>query len=86
MTTIRLAILLSLCTVPAGLHVMAPDCSSWTRISRGTSMRDALCTLGRVDLQWVRNGSLMIARLLAHDIVGILVDKDVLHIHAGIVK
>lgn len=58
-----LAMLLSLCTVPAGLHVMAPDCSSWTRISRGTSMRDALCTLGRLDLQWVRNGSLMIARV-----------------------
>lgn len=28
-------------------------------------MRDALCTLGRLDLLWVRNGSLMIARLPA---------------------
>ena len=56
--------LLALRTIPGGMHIYAPDCSSWTRISRGTSLRNALCTLGRLDLQWVRNGSHMIAKCL----------------------
>lgn len=62
--TLRLAMLLALRTIVGGMHILAPDCSSWTRISRGASLRNALCTLGRFDLQWVRNGSHMIAKCL----------------------
>ena len=43
-------------------YIYAPDCSSWTRISRGSSLRDKLCALGDLPKQWVRNANLMISR------------------------
>lgn len=60
---LRLAIALALKTIPCGLHVMAPDCSSWTRISRGTSLRSQVNVHGNIDNDWVSRGSMMIARL-----------------------
>ena len=60
----RLALLLAVRTAPLGLHVFAPDCSSWTRISRGTSQRNHVNMFGRMDLPWVRNGVAMISRFL----------------------
>lgn len=58
----RCALLLALRTLPLGLMIFAPDCSSWTRISRGTSCRNSLNIFGRVDLQWVQRGTMMISR------------------------
>ena len=58
----RLALLLASSTVLMGLHIYAPDCSSWTRISRGTSCRNALNAFGRTAIPWVRNGNMMVAR------------------------
>jgi hypothetical protein len=58
----RVAIALALRTLPLGTHVYAPDCGSWTRVSRGSSLRDQLCALGDVGKEWIRNANLMISR------------------------
>lgn len=59
----RLALTLALSTIPGGLHVYAPVCASWTRISRGTSLRSHVSPLGNCDSTFVVGGNFMIARL-----------------------
>ena len=59
---LRLALALALATVPGGLHVLAPDCSSWTRISRGSSLRSQINVFGNTSSSWVLRGCMMIAR------------------------
>ena len=62
---LRVALALALRTLPLGLHIYAPDCSSWTRISRGSSLRNSLCAIGDLDKGWVRRANCMIARFLS---------------------
>ena len=51
------------CAGPGALLLLAPPCSSWTRVSRGTTMRTKLNPLG-LDYQFVKEGNLTIARWL----------------------
>ena len=48
---------------PGALLILAPPCSSWTRVSRGTTMRSRLNPLG-LTYQFVLDGNLTIARFL----------------------
>ena len=48
---------------PGALLLLAPPCSSWTRVSRGTSMRSRLNPLG-LNYRFVLDGNLTIARFL----------------------
>ncbi|CAE7192623.1 unnamed protein product, partial [Symbiodinium pilosum] len=58
-----LAIYAVLCLVPFGLLIGGPDCSSWTVVSRGTSLRTIVNPGGNVNLQWVRDNNLTVSRL-----------------------
>lgn len=53
-----------LCTGPGSLIILAPPCSSWTRVSRGTTMRSRLNPTG-LDYTFVAEANLTISRLLA---------------------
>ena len=64
MLLLRTAIYMILCLLPFGLVLMGPDCSSWTAISRGTSLRTVLNPWGSLQLEWVRCANLTISRLL----------------------
>lgn len=46
--------------VPNALNVIAPDCSSFPLVSRGTSLRSGVCPLGRDGIPFVHraNGSI----------------------------
>lgn len=44
------------------LHLFAPVCSSWTRISRGTSWRTFINPFGDLSSSWVRDANLMMSR------------------------
>lgn len=59
---LRLALLLAMKSVPGCLHLCAPVCSSWTRISRGTSWRTAINVFGDLTSEWVVGANLMISR------------------------
>ena len=61
---LRLALYLVLNTGPGSLTLAAPDCSSWTLISRGTSLRNAVNCFGNLNLSWIRGANLMISRSL----------------------
>ena len=58
----RCALLLAISTMPMGMHIFAPDCSSWTRIARATSQRNAVNSFGRMDNAWASRGFTMISR------------------------
>ena len=59
----RLALSLALRSAPGALHVMAPVCSSWTRISRGTSWRTKMNYMGDLSSKWVVDANSMVSRL-----------------------
>ena len=61
----RLAILMAAQSCPGALHVYAPVCSSWTRISRGTSWRSSINVFGDLTSAWVRSANLMLSRPVA---------------------
>lgn len=44
------------------LHIFAPVCASWTRISRGTSWRTFINPFGDLSSGWVRDANLMVSR------------------------
>lgn len=61
-STLRLAILLVLQSSPGALHLMAPVCGSWTRISRGTSWRSCMNCFGDLSKEWITGANQMISR------------------------
>lgn len=58
----RLALVMLLQSSPGALHLFAPVCSSWTRISRGTSLRTCINCFGDLSVPFVQTGNLMISR------------------------
>ena len=58
----RLALVLLLKSAPGAVHLFAPVCSSWTRVSRGTSARTCLNWFGDLSLEWVTSSNTMISR------------------------
>lgn len=58
----RLAILMVLQSSAGALHLYAPVCSSWTRISRGTSWRTCINAFGDLTSCWVRSANQMVSR------------------------
>jgi len=46
----------------AALQLFAPVCSSWTRISRGTSWRTFINVFGDLSSSWVRDANTMLSR------------------------
>ena len=48
---------------PGALLVLAPPCSSWTRVSRGTTMRTKMNPLG-LSYEFVLEANITIGRLL----------------------
>ncbi|CAK8999741.1 unnamed protein product, partial [Durusdinium trenchii] len=59
---LALAILLVLQSSPGALHLMAPVCGSWTRISRGTSWRSCMNCFGDLSKEWITGANQMISR------------------------
>lgn len=51
------------------LVVMGILCSTWTIVNAGTSGRDVLCPMGRVEYESVSSANLMVARPLSAKIV-----------------
>ena len=64
-TELRLAFVLVLQSLPGAVHLMAPICGSWTRISRGTSWRSCINAFGDLSREWVREANCMVARYLS---------------------
>jgi hypothetical protein len=58
----RLAILMAVQSAVAALQLFAPVCSSWTRISRGTSWRTFINVFGDLSSSWVRDANTMLSR------------------------
>ena len=48
--------------LPNSLNILAPDCGSWSSVSRGTSLRTKLNPLGRQGLAFVHRANGMISR------------------------
>ena len=61
-TKMRLAILMAVQSAVAALQLFAPVCSSWTRISRGTSWRTFINVFGDLSSSWVRDANTMLSR------------------------
>ena len=61
---LRSAICAALSSMPGALHLYAPTCSSWTQISAGTHERTALNMFGNTSHEFVRDGTMMVSRLL----------------------
>ena len=61
-TSPRLALALAVQSAPGALHLFAPVCGSWTRISRGTSLRTSINIFGDMTNEWVNTGTAMISR------------------------
>ena len=61
---LRLAIHLVLSAVPNGLMLLAPECGSWTVISRGSTWRSVVNWHGMPGVQAVAKGNMMMARCL----------------------
>lgn len=49
---------------PNALLVLAPECSSWTVVSRGTSKRSVVNFWGDMSTAFVRRANLMMSRTL----------------------
>lgn len=58
----RLSMLCVMQEVPGAFNLLAPDCGSWTVVSRGTSLRSCINPLGRSSLPFVANGNTTISR------------------------
>ncbi|CAL1158007.1 unnamed protein product [Cladocopium goreaui] len=58
-----LAIVLALQSCAGALHLMAPVCGSWTRISRGSSLRSSINCFGDMTREFVATANCMISRL-----------------------
>ena len=61
-TKMRLAIMMAVQSAVAALQLFAPVCSSWTRISRGTSWRTSINVFGDLSSSWVRDANTMLSR------------------------
>ena len=61
---LRLATLLVLRLAPGGLLLCAPECGSWTVVSRGTSKRTPINVLGDCAFEFVRRANMTLGRLL----------------------
>ena len=59
---LRLAIVLALQSCAGALHLMAPVCGSWTRISRGSSLRSSINCFGDMTREFVATANCMISR------------------------
>ena len=59
---LRLAMICVLQEGPNSLNVLAPDCGSWSSVSRGTSLRTKVNPLGRQGLDFVHRANGMISR------------------------
>lgn len=53
-----------LAMAPNALLLLAPECSSWTVVSRGTSLRTMINFWGDMSTEFVRKGNLMMSRSL----------------------
>lgn len=49
---------------PGGLLLCAPECGSWTVVSRGTSRRNPINVLGDCAFEFVRRANMTLGRLL----------------------
>ena len=56
---------------PHSLNILAPDCSSWCIVSRGTSLRSPINVEGRSACEFVARGNLTISRLGPFGISGV---------------
>ena len=64
---------------PGALLILAPPCSSWTRVSRGTTMRSRLNPLG-LQYNFVLDGNLCISRFLVSKLSGCILLFHLTHI------
>ena len=51
-----------LCQVPEACSLLAPDCGSWSVVSRGGSMRSEINPHGRDCLPWVADNNCAVSR------------------------
>lgn len=58
----RIAIMMAAQSSAGAFHLLAPVCSSWTRISRGTSWRTFINCFGDLTSAWVRDANKMVSR------------------------
>ena len=47
---------------PDALNLLAPTCSSWSLVSRGTSLRSPINPCGRASCDFVNDGNVTISR------------------------
>ena len=72
----RLCLSMVLAMAPNSLLVLAPECSSWTVVSRGTSRRSAINFWGDMSTAFVRKANMMMSRNFGyHSSCGLAYDK-----------